>query len=459
MPDKEYKIRILTVADNSGAKQSAEGLEEVHKGFVHAGNGAREFHHLLERVSEQSPVMGAALRTAISPVGGAFALGIFAARGLEETIKELNASMTTSEWESYSSVVQATVKSFYDSQIVASKFAGELEHIRTAAETASEQVERLSNIHKAQQTAAEKVAQAQEKLELAKAATIQDPVARAEKELEIQNRFAEAAERRAQATERLAKAEEHRKLANEQLNELRLSSELGRARAGLSGLRPEAAIDEQIRIEESRLAAAHADVERVRERIEEIDKHPADPTQFAQLRILKPLLESDQVTEDKQREFVKRLKDARPGEVEAVQAANETVKALEEELKATTQRIKKLKADLGEHEKIAGIEASGRGAVNAIERQTRGFSTGAGGAVFDSAARIQSGHGSETDYAIVNPVMQYLGANNENGSTILSMLASQAGINDAHGAALDALKARIDAQAQKAATRLLPAGG
>jgi len=76
MPDKEYKIRIATVADPSGLKQVSAGLGEVteetkrsssaneehHKSFIHAGTGAKEFHKLIHTIAEDSPAMGLALR-------------------------------------------------------------------------------------------------------------------------------------------------------------------------------------------------------------------------------------------------------------------------------------------------------------------------------------------------------------------------------------------------------------
>src|SRR5215510_1416981 len=68
-----------------------------HSGFVHVGNEARAFHRTLHQISEASPIMGGALRLALSPVSGIL-LGITAAfKFLMETISEANKEMREME--------------------------------------------------------------------------------------------------------------------------------------------------------------------------------------------------------------------------------------------------------------------------------------------------------------------------------------------------------------------------
>jgi hypothetical protein len=73
----------------SNAKQELSGFSNhAAKSFVHVGSAGRAFHKVLEGISEQSPVMGGALKFALSPVVGILAgigLGFsFVKRKLEE---------------------------------------------------------------------------------------------------------------------------------------------------------------------------------------------------------------------------------------------------------------------------------------------------------------------------------------------------------------------------------------
>ena len=69
---------------------TAQVGEHAHRSFLHASNGAREFHKLIHGISEQSPVLGSALRLAISPVAGLFAVGTLAASEFNRVIEETN---------------------------------------------------------------------------------------------------------------------------------------------------------------------------------------------------------------------------------------------------------------------------------------------------------------------------------------------------------------------------------
>jgi hypothetical protein len=104
--DKEYRIRIVTVADSSGAKAVADGMsdaakaaqkgtdanEEHHKSFIHMESSGRLVHSVLHQITEQSPLMGEALRLAISPQGAALFGVVLALRAFqsanEEAMKE-----------------------------------------------------------------------------------------------------------------------------------------------------------------------------------------------------------------------------------------------------------------------------------------------------------------------------------------------------------------------------------
>lgn len=76
-------------------KQKVTGnLRESHQWFEHIGSSGRAFHKVMERITEQSPILGSALRLAISPVTGAvMAAGLafsFVSKQIEEVNKHLD---------------------------------------------------------------------------------------------------------------------------------------------------------------------------------------------------------------------------------------------------------------------------------------------------------------------------------------------------------------------------------
>jgi hypothetical protein len=66
---------------------------EAHKSFLHAESGGRAFHKVLHQLTEQSPLLGNAMRLALSPIGGMFAIITAAAVGLHQEIEKLNGVM------------------------------------------------------------------------------------------------------------------------------------------------------------------------------------------------------------------------------------------------------------------------------------------------------------------------------------------------------------------------------
>lgn len=89
--DREYRIRISTITETTGLQDAESGLkkvggaaEEAHHGFVHAESSGKAFHKLLHGLTEESPLLGAALRVALNPVSGAL---MAAAWGFREIIR------------------------------------------------------------------------------------------------------------------------------------------------------------------------------------------------------------------------------------------------------------------------------------------------------------------------------------------------------------------------------------
>ena len=111
MADREYRIKIITVADNAGASAAASGLRDVtnaagdsgkaqekageaaeghHKSLLHAESGAKQLHQTLHLLTEQAPLLGLAMEAAITPVGAALAAAAVAFHTISKNLEELN---------------------------------------------------------------------------------------------------------------------------------------------------------------------------------------------------------------------------------------------------------------------------------------------------------------------------------------------------------------------------------
>ncbi len=78
----------------AGTKKAAgEAGEETEKSFVKGTNAAKGFKKLLNEVSETSPVMGSALKLAISPIGGMFAIAAAAIGAAKGALDKFNESL------------------------------------------------------------------------------------------------------------------------------------------------------------------------------------------------------------------------------------------------------------------------------------------------------------------------------------------------------------------------------
>ena len=89
----QAKLSLDTSDLSRGKRDIAEFADHGHKSFLHAGSAARSFHGILEKITEQSPVMGNALKFALSPVVGILA-GAGAAFGFaKDKLAELNKVM------------------------------------------------------------------------------------------------------------------------------------------------------------------------------------------------------------------------------------------------------------------------------------------------------------------------------------------------------------------------------
>lgn len=79
----QAKLSLDTSALGRAKRDIDEFSESGRSGFVNVGSEARSFHELMRKITEQSPIMGTALKLALSPVIGTMgaAMAIFATAG------------------------------------------------------------------------------------------------------------------------------------------------------------------------------------------------------------------------------------------------------------------------------------------------------------------------------------------------------------------------------------------
>lgn len=97
MTEEEVRIKLgLDTRElDSGTRRALQNIsgfgQEAHKSFLHGDNAAKGFKKTIHELSDQVPLLGNALRLAISPVGGMFALaasGIAAATAALDKFNE-----------------------------------------------------------------------------------------------------------------------------------------------------------------------------------------------------------------------------------------------------------------------------------------------------------------------------------------------------------------------------------
>src|ERR1039458_4861245 len=104
--DREYRIRITTAGDPSGAQAVAGALDkttgatqEATKATEKHGAGLHALHRLFHSLNEVVPGLGVALQAAFSPIGAAISLAVMGVQLFQEKMKETNAEFQKLEEE------------------------------------------------------------------------------------------------------------------------------------------------------------------------------------------------------------------------------------------------------------------------------------------------------------------------------------------------------------------------
>jgi hypothetical protein len=185
----DFKINITADATKAvaEAKSTQEALKQVGSAATAAGNegsraasnaakGNKELKQVIQQLTREFPVLGAAARLVVHPVVAAATIGATAFTFFRDQITKFEAGLSDTQWGSYAKK--------------AGLAAEQVREVASAAKEAEQASARLMDVFNAQQSAEQKLAEARKRVEVAKANGEQDPVKRAQKLLEIENRYA-----------------------------------------------------------------------------------------------------------------------------------------------------------------------------------------------------------------------------------------------------------------------------
>ena len=523
--DREYRVRIRIESDSAAAGEAAGALDRVGtstrkvgeetkehgKQYLHAEGAGRSFHRVLHSISEESPIMGMALRMALSPVPG---LMMAAAWGMHSLIKaEKDAAQAAHD--------------------AAEEMSHGMGNVRDAAQQAAEDIathnrdfeDWLVNLHKGTEdvknaldeeiTKLKLIAATNEEVlkqreELAKAKIAEAVALGPEaggiskeegiiREAELERQFAHRRSDQKQA-DLLAEIELKRKAAQDlSWLEVNIGQDVRQLKARLDDearKTAKAKVEDDIKklaktaggetlteqmeaLRKARAAAAEA-AEKVRR--EPFEQFITTPQRWlvetaAGQKIAAQALET-QATVDKMVKAQEAMAKLHKAHV-AMTAEEEQLTKHLEAAKADFADVDRQWEEIGRSIRMMRAEFNIRGSAAAPTLAAgdqaagaRGFTKMIGesdwdkllfdrqtGGVADAASKILRGQAPEkAQLAELDAAMKFMGANIKNGEAIIRMFAGALGTLAAHAAAIRMLDAR-GKQLQNSSTRLLPGSG
>ena len=168
--DREYKIRISTVADNSGAKQAVDGLKEIASETSKVGEATKEvagkteflnlkkseLKKLVGELKTAFPELASTMRLFLDPRVVGLSLLIKSFQILRDQIAGLKELLNSSGWEGSAKAIEAGKQALDDAAVAANQYWHELNRAKTETDGIAEGVERtVGAIHKQAQAEAE----------------------------------------------------------------------------------------------------------------------------------------------------------------------------------------------------------------------------------------------------------------------------------------------------------------
>jgi len=373
--DREFRVRFSGDASqlNAASKEGAAGLEKVGAATEESGKASekatfshKDMHRALHEIGEKAPEVGTALNAMSRGPAAGLVILISLIRSTQEGIANLQKSLSTSDWDSFSSLIDGAKKSLEGAKLEASAFAREMEHAAKATQTATEKASELAKIHAAESSAMDKVRDAQKKFELAEADQITDKEEKEKRKATIELRYAADKKRREDEDAKFKINEEYRLLANEDNFQTRNAAKLEAARQHAQGLGSEEEVNKKIEIEQARLKKTEDEIAEKQKRHDELADKPwlrrSTPEEKEKDYLAQQLQQLSSI-QSGQQALLRKMEQRRPGQINAIRTAGEEVKGLESDQLASATRSHKLREGLPGDERIAGIESAARNQV------------------------------------------------------------------------------------------------
>lgn len=371
--DIAESVHTVTKEEVEAATKTAEGTEKVL-------GKKKDLKEILHKLGEQFPVAAAAAKSFLNPLTAAVVLASIYIQKLSKDIENLHANIETSEWEGYGKVVEAQKKSFEDAALGAASFARQLHSVQVAAQSASDQAEKLMQIHKAQLSAQESVDEAQKRVDIERVkAGKNDPVREAQLLLEIEQKYATKKKGRADQEANFEISESKRKLANEEIAGHLIDGQIAKLEKRLETLKSESALTEQQRIEKENLGKTETELQTKQARVDELIKKggPAriglSSAQLAELGILESQIPDLDKLRGNKSAYVSRVEADRLPKLNELRSTSEELERLKSERLGVAARANGIRGTLPTQEALARIATGERNSLFNLDSQSRGI--------------------------------------------------------------------------------------
>lgn len=362
-----------------GFKEAATGHEELSKKVEKSTLKGKEFKKLMQLIGHEAPVAGLALRAAFSPVGATLLAAIAAFKMVMEHVKRLEDAANTSDWSAMTRQTEMIRQAMVESAVATANFEREMKRLGDQSDSTSQKLERQQKIHEALQAAQEKLDDARKRLELAQSGNIKDPVERARKKLEIEERYAAKEKARHDEETRFQLSEKYRLLRGSESAASTIAKlELPGLRAAAARERTPEVLKAQLTEAQEALKTVKADLKAKETELEKVEKDVASRViipplfaideQYGLEDAIVPLKNGVQQLE----KLVKKLEAEMPAKLSSYNAAQEAVKAAEARQRAEETTANSLRREIETDKTVSDIEIKGRAAVAPIESAIRG---------------------------------------------------------------------------------------
>jgi hypothetical protein len=374
MPD--YNVNIKANASDAvrAGKEAAGALRGVNDEAARFEQTARktaaataqatsakgQLKNIVNNLTRDFPLLGAAARLAVNPVVAAATLASMAFKAARDGINQATDSLETTKWDSYATSVE-------DAAEKTQKLSKELEAVADRAELAEKATGRVMDVFKARLSAEERRDNAQRDLELAKAGD--DPL----KKFEIEDRYARRKLGRDEAGRRAELARANATLFNQRSAAGTMDSVIGGMQSRLEQLGDPKRMEGELTVDKQRLAAVKKDREAQQERMGYLRSKTLIPiwqqTELSNLDASDASLAAQQTN-------LERVVSAKSSRLKSASSLKTQLGLMRTAREGLGEKIQTGAADLSAQMAIGGIESAAAQGAGSVESVTRAVKAG-----------------------------------------------------------------------------------